>query len=111
MVMSETGRHLGYVPTQESRLYPETDGQPMAASDDHRRVLMRILRVLEAFFKDIPDVYVSGDLLMYYVQGDPRKAVAPDVLVSFGIGQIALTSTQQIHLAHAPYLRHRRSRD
>ncbi|MDE0468333.1 MAG: Uma2 family endonuclease [Candidatus Poribacteria bacterium] len=89
MAMSETGRHLGYVPTQESRLYPETDGQPMAASDDHRRVLMRILRVLEAFFKDIPEVYVSGDLLMYYVQGDPRKAVAPDVLVSFGIGQKA----------------------
>lgn len=89
MAMSETGRHLGYVPTQESRLYPETDGQPMAVSDDHRRVLMRILRVLEAFFKDIPEVYVSGDLLMYYVQGDPRKAVAPDVLVSFGIGQKA----------------------
>ena len=89
MAMSETGRHLSYVPTQESRLYPETDGQPMAASDDHRRVLMRILRVLEAFFKDIPEVYVSGDLLMYYVQGDPRKAVAPDVLVSFGIGQKA----------------------
>ena len=89
MAMSETGRHLRYVPTQESRLYPETDGQPMAASDDHRRVLTRILRVLEAFFKDNPEVYVSGDLLMYYVQGDPRKAVAPDVLVSFGIGQKA----------------------
>ena len=89
MAMSETGRHLGYVPTQESRLYPETDGQPMAASDDHRRVLMRILRVLGAFFKDSPEVYVSGDLLMYYVQGDPRKVVAPDVLVSFGIGQKA----------------------
>ena len=26
---------------------------------------------------------------MYYVQGDPRKVVAPDVLVSFGIGQKA----------------------
>ena len=89
MAMSEKDGHLGYVPTQESRLYPETDGQPMAASDDHRRVLMRILRVLEAFFKDNPEVYVSGDLLMYYVQGDPRKAVAPDVLVSFGIGQKA----------------------
>lgn len=77
MAMSEKDGHLGYVPTQESRLYPETDGQPMAASDDHRRVLMRILRVLEAFFKDIPEVYVSGDLLMYYVQGGPAESRSP----------------------------------
>ena len=81
------GKQPGSAPTQDSQLYPDTDGKPMAASDDHRRVLMRILRVLEAFFSANPDVYVSGDLLMYYVQGDPRKAVAPDVLVSFGIGQ------------------------
>ena len=89
MAMSEKGGHLGYALTQERSLYPDTDGQPMAASDDHRRVLTRILRVLEAFFKENPEVYVSGDLLMYYVQGDPRKVVAPDVLVSFGIGQKA----------------------
>ena len=89
MAMSKKGGHLGYALPEERSLYPDTDGQPMAASDDHRRVLMRILRVLEAFFKDNPEVYVSGDLLMYYVQGDPRKVVAPDVLVSFGIGQKA----------------------
>ena len=59
----------------------------MAVSDEHRRVLTRILQLLEQFFRETPDVYVSGDLLMYYLQGDPRKVVAPDVLVSFGIGQ------------------------
>jgi len=89
MAMSEKAGHFGYAPTQESQLYPETDGKPMAASDDHRRVLMRVLRILEAFFAQSPDVYVSGDLMMYYVQGDPRKVVSPDVLVSFGIGQKA----------------------
>ena len=81
------GERLGAAPTEETTLYPDTDGKPMAVSDDHRRVLTRILRLLETFFKNTPDVYVSGDLLMYYVQGDPRKSVAPDVLVSFGIGQ------------------------
>ena len=89
MAMSEKTGHFGYAPTQESQLYPETDGKPMAATDDHRRVLMRVLRILEAFFVQSPDVYVSGDLMMYYVQGDPRKVVSPDVLVSFGIGQKA----------------------
>ena len=43
--------------------------------------------LLETFFRNNPDVYVSGDLLIYYVQGDPRKSVAPDAFVSFGIGQ------------------------
>lgn len=87
MTRSENRGSLGSAPTQESQLYPDTDGQPMAVSDDHRRVLTRILQLLEQFFRETPEVYVSGDLLVYYLQGNPRKVVAPDVLVSFGIGQ------------------------
>lgn len=87
MTMSENRGNLGSATTQESQLYPDTDGKPMAVSDNHRRVLTRILQLFEAFFRENPDVYVSGDILMYYVQGDPRKVVAPDALVSFGIGQ------------------------
>ena len=78
---------LSSAPTQDSQLYPDTDDKPMAASDEHRRVLMNLLRRLEAFFAQIPDTYVSGDILMYYLEGDPRKVVSPDVLVTFGIGQ------------------------
>ena len=87
MTRSENRGSLGSAPTQESQLYPDTDGKPMAVSDDHRRVLTRILQLLEQFFRETPEVYVSGDLLVYYLQGNPRKVVAPDVLVSFGIGQ------------------------
>ena len=83
----ENSGELGSAPTQDSQLYPETDGKPMAASDEHRRVLMNLLRLLEAFFAQTPDTYVSGDILMYYLEGDPRKVVSPDVLVTFGIGQ------------------------
>ena len=94
MAMFEKEGRLGYVPTEEHSLYPETDGKPMAASDDHRRVLIGILRGLESFFGDTPDVYVSGDILMYYVEGDPRKVVSPDVLVTFGIGRKARRTYQ-----------------
>lgn len=87
MTRSENRGSLGSAPTQESQLYPDTDGKPMAVSDDHRRVLTRILQLLERFFRETPEVYVSGDLLVYYLRGNPRKVVAPDVLVSFGIGQ------------------------
>ena len=30
-------------------------------------------------------MYVSGDLLIYYEEGNPRVAVAPDVFVVFGV--------------------------
>ena len=76
-----------YAPTDTADLYPETDGKPMAASDFHLEILIWLLQTLRAHFVQMPDVYVSGDILTYYTEGDPRAVVAPDVLVSFGIGQ------------------------
>ena len=81
------GLDIPYAQTDDSDLYPETDGKPMAVSDLHRQILIRTLQVLDAHFEEKPEVYVSGDILMYYVEGDPRKSVAPDVLVSFGLGK------------------------
>ena len=77
---------IPYAPT-ETELYPETDGKPMAVSDMHRRILTRIIQTLEHHFTQRPEVYVSGDILMYYVEEQPQKVVSPDVLVTFGIGQ------------------------
>ena len=73
-------------PTDTGIYYPEEDGQPMAATDLHRDILMRTIYALTEHFSPDPSVYVSGDILMYYVQGLPEKVVAPDVLVTFGIG-------------------------
>ena len=79
--------HIPYAPTEDEKLYPDSDGKPMAVSDFHRRILTRTLQVLDSHFEKRPEVYVSGDILMYYVEGDPRKSVAPDVLVTFGLGK------------------------
>jgi len=59
----------------------------MAVSDLHRRILMQTLQVFDEHFKQDPGAYVSGDILIYYVEGDPRKSVSPDVLVAFGLGK------------------------
>ena len=83
-----TNKHnMPYAPTDTAHLYPDTDGQPMAASDLHLEILIRLLQVLRAYFSEMPEVYVSGDILTYYTKGDPRAVCAPDVLVTFGIGQ------------------------
>ena len=87
MTTYEKHARIPAVPTDEGIFYPEEDGKPMAVSDLHRDILMRTLQVLAAHFKHDASVYVSGDILMYYVEGLPEKVVAPDVLVTFGIGK------------------------
>lgn len=65
--------------------YPESDGKPMAETDIHAKTMMNLRLVLEAYFSGDPQVYVSGNLLLYYVKGNPAKSVAPDVFVVRGV--------------------------
>ena len=64
--------------------YPESDGRPMGETDEHRKEMIRQMELLERYFAG-QRVYVSGDLLVYYEQGNPKKFVVPDVFVVQGI--------------------------
>lgn len=68
-------------------VYPESDGEPMAETDRHRKLMIDFILMLEAHFEDVNDVYVSGNLLMYYEEGNIYKSVAPDVFVVFGVSK------------------------
>jgi Uma2 family endonuclease len=65
--------------------YPTTDGKPMAETDLHRRDMIDAIQELEDYFAGQPRVYVSGNLLLYYEEGNPKKHVAPDVLVALDV--------------------------
>ena len=52
--------------------YPETDGQPMTESDATRNYMSYCITALQAFFQSRPQVYVSGNLFIYYEEGNPR---------------------------------------
>ena len=67
--------------------YPDTDGLPMAESDFQRQYLSYSVEVLRIYFQNHPDVYVSGNLFIYYEQGNPKAVVAPDVFVVFGVAK------------------------
>ena len=66
-------------------VYPESDGKPMAETDVHRKLMMNFIQMLENHFQNDDEVYVSGNLLMYYEEGNPRKSISPDVFVVFGV--------------------------
>jgi len=65
--------------------YPESDGKPMAETDMHADLLIDLRTALTDYFRDAPDVYVSGNLLLYFEEGDPTSSVAPDVFVVKGV--------------------------
>ena len=65
--------------------YPSGDGEPMAENDWQLHAILDAVGVLCHHFRDRPDVYVSGDLFIYYEEGNPKARVAPDVFVVFGV--------------------------
>ena len=64
--------------------YPSSDGRPMAESDHQRTPLTCAVDRLRRHFRHRRDVYVSGNLLIYYEEGNPSAVVAPDVFVVIG---------------------------
>jgi len=67
--------------------YPESDGAPMAETDIHRDLMAELIAELDTFFQSDPEVYVSGNLFLYYVENNPKKRVAPDVFVVRGVSK------------------------
>ena len=65
--------------------YPSSDGKPMAENDAQRNAILYGIGALKRHFRDRRNVYVSGDLLIYYEEGNPRVSIAPDVFVVFGV--------------------------
>jgi len=74
-----------YAFTDGEIFYPESDGEPMAETDKHRDLLSELVEGLKRYYAEDAEVYVTGNLLFYYVEGVPEECVAPDVMVCFGV--------------------------
>lgn len=73
--------------TLNTIIYPESDGQPMTESDATRDYLFYAVEALRLYFKSRGSVYVSGNLFIYYEEGNPKAVISPDVFVVFGVSQ------------------------
>jgi Uma2 family endonuclease len=65
--------------------YPTTDGKPRAETDWHRILMTLLLELLSEHFAAQRRVYVSGNLLIFYEEGNRRRHVSPDVFVVRGV--------------------------
>lgn len=68
-------------------VYPESDGQPMAETPRHQQVMIDCMDILRRHFRKAPEVYIGGNMLLYYEEGNPRKSVSPDVFMVRGVSK------------------------
>ncbi len=65
---------------------PESDGKPMAETDLHRELMIYLLFALKEYFRNDPQVYVTGNIFLYYLdEAGERQSVSPDVFVVRGV--------------------------
>ena len=64
--------------------YPEEDGEPLAETDFQAIPLIYAVSALRAHYADRKDIYVGGNMLLYYRMNLPQFSVAPDVFMVDG---------------------------
>ncbi len=65
--------------------YSSSDGEPMAESEAQYTPLTETVSTLRVRYHEREDVYVGGDMLIYYRMNRNDVRVAPDVFVVFGV--------------------------
>jgi Uma2 family endonuclease len=53
----------------------------------HIDALIYLREALKDHFRNAPQVYVAGNMLLYYEEGNPAACVAPDVFVVHGVAK------------------------
>jgi Uma2 family endonuclease len=71
--------------TPDGVIYPSGDGKPMAETGIHVLVMLSLIGTLRLWFRSRRDVYVIGNIFLYYREGHPEARRSPDVMVIKGV--------------------------
>lgn len=78
---------MSAIPLEREIEYPTSDGQPMAETSLHLRVMFDLIDGLRRRYAAAPDVWVGGNLFLCYEEGNPQAIIAPDVLLAKGVSK------------------------
>lgn len=65
--------------------YPETDGMPLPDGHFQDPIFREVLYLFELFYRDSPSTVVSGNTIIYYEEGNPRRLVSPDCYIALDV--------------------------
>lgn len=71
-------------PATSEIIYPSSDGEPLAETQQHVLAILMALALLRLYLQEQQAV-VFADQFLYYIEGNSRARVAPDVMVVFDI--------------------------
>src|SRR5262245_29207603 len=77
-LLRDVSMAMSVVQTPQRIHYPSSDGQPVAESDFQLHPLLYAVTTLRTHFQERADVYVAGNMFIYYEEGNPEAVVAPD---------------------------------
>jgi Uma2 family endonuclease len=83
MATSRATRAL--TPTATEIEYPESDGKPLGETGIHVEVTLTSLEVLRRYYTPNPRVAILSNMFVYYVEGDPKSCICPDLFVVLGV--------------------------
>ena len=76
------------LPVRDHVYYPDSDSKPMGETARHVNNLCSALGIVQRFFADDPNAYVGGNMFLYFVLGDPKRNVCPDLFVVKGVPKV-----------------------
>jgi len=80
--------HLRRPPVPDRIHYPDSDGKPIGETPAHVRNSRYAVEPLEQWFAGDGDVFVAANMFVYFVQGNPRRHVSPDLFVVKGVPKV-----------------------
>jgi len=74
------------IPNLKEIEYPESDGKPLGETGVHINVAtLGLMDVLRRFYGRNQRVAVHSNLFVYYIEGDPKRNVCPDLFVALKV--------------------------
>ena len=77
--------------------YPTSDGKPMAETELHLEIMVALIHALKQYFRSDPQVYVGGNMLLYYEEDNPKASCAPDIFFVRGVPKLPPTGRREIY--------------
>ena len=69
----------------EEVIYPEQREDDMGETSFHYKLIADLMQMLKMYFREREDVFLTANMNIYYVEGNPYKWFAPDILIAFGV--------------------------
>lgn len=87
-------------PAATAIIYPDSDGMPLPDGEFQSPLYVNAVGTLRVHFRNVSGARVNGDNFIYYVEGNPRRSVAPDCYIALDLSDEAIASIEH----HNTYL-------